>query len=165
MKNRNTIKQELKAIAKSKIKLDKKVYDYFMDNINIGMTDKEIVNMIYNILFGYYYEKNDFEFKIADFLLSQTSLKNHRKFNKLYFESFVNNCNVVFELLIKHNVVIVEEVVEYMEGYLGSIEFDIYHYVLDEINDYRDMLYTIKRFTRKQKIEKIRRNRAAKTGQ
>ena len=127
-----------------------------MDNINIGMTDKEIVNMIHSILFGYYYENDDFEYKIADFLLSQTSIKNHPKFDMLFVESFVNNCNAIFELLIKHNVVIEEAVVKYMEGYLGSIEFDIFHFVFDEINDYRSMINTIKLFTRKQKIEKIR---------
>jgi len=163
MKNRNTIKQELKAIAKSKIKLDKKVYDYFMDNVDsVRFNDREIVYLIHNFVSGYLYEKDDFEYKIADFLLTQISIKNHPKFDMLYVESFVNNCNAVFELIIKHNVVIVQEVVEYTEGYLKSIEFDIYHYVVDEIDDYRSMLNTIKLYTRKQKIENIRSKKRSK---
>ena len=73
-KNRMTLKKELKAIAKSTDIMDKEEYTYFMENVKIGFTDLEIVNMIYNLLSGYLYQKDDFEYKIADFLFTQLTI-------------------------------------------------------------------------------------------
>ena len=161
-KNRRIVKNELKAIAISKVKLDKQVYDYFMDNINIGLTDKEIVNLIYNILYRYEFDNEDYEIIIADFLFTQISIRNHPKFNELYANSYVFNKKNNFELLLKHNVAIVQEVVKFMEGYLESIEIDIYYHLGYQMDDYRSMLNTIKLYTRKQKIENIRNKKRIK---
>jgi len=162
-KERKIIKKELTTIAKSGTMIDMQVYDYFMDNLDsVKFNEREIVYLIHSLVNGYFYQKDDFEYKIADFLFTQTSIKNHLKFDMLYVESFVNNSNDIFELLLRHNVVIVKEVVEYAEEYLESIEFDIYYYVVDEINDYHSMLNTLKLNTRKQKIENIRSKKRSK---
>ena len=155
-KNRMTLKKELKAIAKSTDIMDKEEYTYFMENVKIGFTDLEIVNMIYNLLSGYLYQKDDFEYKIADFLFTQLTIKDNTKFIEIYAESFKNNNKVNFELLLRHNVVIVPELVEFMENHLKDIENNIYYAVVEKIDNYRDMLNVIKLYTRKQKIENIR---------
>ena len=73
MKDRMTIKKELKAIAQSTYKMDNLAFNYFMNNvIKVGFNDREKVYLIWDLLNGYYYEKEDLEFYIADFLLKET---------------------------------------------------------------------------------------------
>ena len=92
MKDRMTLKKELKAIAQSTCKMDTDIYNYFMNNVyKVGFNDREIVYLIWDLLNGYYYEKEDLELYVADFLLNETTIKNHTKFNELYVESYVGN--------------------------------------------------------------------------
>lgn len=159
MKDRMTLKKELKAIAQSTCKMDTDIFNYFMNNVyKVGFNDREIVYLIWDLLNGYYYEKEDLELYVADFLFNETTIKNHTKFNELYVESYINNCNAVFDLLIKHNIIIIPEVIESAESYFENVQYDIYYRfvrvkVLDE---YKNMLNTLKIYSRKQKIEKFK---------
>lgn len=160
MKSRMILKKELKAIAQSNFKIDTEVYNYFMNNIyKVGFTNRELIYLIYDLISGYFYEKEDLEISIADFLLNETTIRNHAKFNELFIESYVCNCKAIFELLVKHNVIIEPEVIEFTENHFETIEYDIYYYVveeIDEIDEMKNMLNTLKLNFRKQKIENIR---------
>jgi len=157
MKDRMILKKELKAIAQSDYKIDNEVYNYFMNNVyKVGFTDREIVFLIYDLLSGYFYEKEDLEISIADLLFNETTIRNHAKFNELFIESFVCNCKAIFELLLKHNVIIETKVIDFTENHFESIQYDIYYYVVEEIDEMKSMLNTLKLNFRKQKIENIR---------
>jgi len=163
LKNRMTIKKEIKAIVKSETVIDKQVYDYFMDNVDsVKFNDREIVFMIHNILFEYSFDKDDYAIKIADYLLRQTSLRIHGKFSEIYANAFVYNNKVNFELLLRHNACIEQELIEFAEEYLKSVELDIYFHLDSRIDDYRSMLSILKLNTRKQKIENIRSKKRTK---
>lgn len=150
------LKKELKAIAQSDFKIDTEIYNYFMNNVyKVGFTNRELIYLIYDLLCGYFYEKEDLETSIADFLFNET-IRNHAKFNELFIESYVCNCKAIFELLLKHNVIIEPEVIEFTENHFKSIEYDIYYYVVEEIDEMKSMLNTLKLNFRKQKIENIR---------
>ena len=151
------IKKELKLIAKSKYKIDKQVYDYFMNNVDsIKFNNREIIYLIHDIMFENVFDKDDYEFKIADYLFRQTSLRIHRKLSEIYANAFVYNNKVNFELLLRHNACIEQKLIEFAEEYLESVELDIYYHLNSRIDDYRSLLSILKLNTRKQKIENIR---------
>lgn len=76
----------------------------------------------------------------------------------------LNNSKVTFELLLRNNVAIEEEVIQIAEEYLECFEKDTYYDLVDMINNYRNMIYILKQSARKQKIEKIRnKNRSNKS--
>ncbi len=157
MKKRMTIKKELKAIAQSTYKMDNLAFNYFMNNvIKVGFNDREKVYLIWDLLNGYYYEKEDLEFYIADFLLNETTMKNHEKFKILYIESYISNCYAISELLIKHNIIIEAEVIEFAESYFENVQNDKYYRLVNEIDEYKNMLDKLKIYFRKQKIENIK---------
>lgn len=157
MTDRMILKKQLKFIAKSDIKIDTEIYNFFMDNLHkIGFTDREIVFLIYDLLSGYIYEKEDLEIAIANILFNETTIKNHAKFNELFIESYICNCNDIFQLLIKHNVIIEPEVIEFAEYHFENIQYDIFYYIEEEIDETKNMLNTLKLNFRKQKIENIR---------
>jgi len=159
-KERMVLKKELKAIAKSDIKIDKEIYTYFMDNVKgVKFTDNEVVYLIHNFIYGYYFEEEDLEIKIVDFLFTQTTIKNHEKFDQLYIDSFENCCNASFELLIKHNIIILPKVILFAESYFKCIEHEIYFFIVQKIDEYKYMLNTLKIYSRKQKIENIRKRK------
>lgn len=163
MKSRMILKKELKAIAQSNYGIDKQVYDYYVNNYStIGFSDREIVFMIHNILFRYEFNKDDYAIKIVDYLFNQTKVRNHRKFNEIYTNALLNNDKVTFELLLKNNVAIEEEVIQIAEEYLECFEQDTYYDLVDTINNYRNMIYILKQSARKQKIEKIRNKNRTK---
>ena len=75
MTDRMILKKQLKFIAKSDIKIDTEIYNFFMDNLHkIGFTDREIVFLIYDLLSGYIYEKEDLEIAIANILFNEIKL-------------------------------------------------------------------------------------------
>lgn len=85
------LKKELKAIAQSNYGIDKQVYDYYVNNYStIGFSDREIVYMIHNILFRYEFNKDDYAIKIIDYLFTQSTIRNHRKFNEIYTNALLN---------------------------------------------------------------------------
>lgn len=98
-----TIKKELKLMAQSIYTLDKQEYDYFMSNVkHIGFTDKEIVYLVHDIMFDNEFEKDDYEYKIVKYLLTQTSLRIHRKYTEIYANAFIFNIKVNSDLLLKY---------------------------------------------------------------
>jgi len=164
MQSRMTVKKELKAIAQSNNGIDKQEYDYFMDNIkHIGFTDREIGYLIFDLLYGYWFQKDDYELKIADFLFNQTSNRSHPRFNDLFIDSFFDYSIVTFELLLRNNVTIEETVIENIEMHLEDIELGFNSITIEKINILRNRLNTLKQYARKQKIEKIRNETRTKS--
>lgn len=155
-KTRMTIKKELKAIAQSGCKIDKVVFEYFMSNFDkAGFNDREIVYLICDLLYEYNFEDEDLEISIVNYLLKNTSMKNHRKLNLLLYNSVIHRVTPVFELCLKNNVII-------LPGHIGFIDFfledsELYNdYEIEDINEYYRKSNILKLYLRKQQIEKIR---------
>lgn len=161
---RMIIKKKLKLIAKSTNKFNEDIFDYYMDYIDeIGFTDREIGYLIFDILFGFRFNKNDYEIKVADYLFKISSLKSHPAFNRLLLNSVYNSSAVTLELLLKHNIVIEQNIIDSVEDYLNHIEQSSYIDLDYYINTCRQRMTLLQQFARKQKIGKIvnkKRNKA-----
>lgn len=155
-KTRMTIKKELKAIAQSGCKIDKVVFDYFMSNVDkAGFNDREIVYLICDLLYEYNFEDEDLEISIVNYLLKNTSIKNHRKLNLLLYNSVIHRVTPVFDLFLKNNVIILPEYIDFIDFFLKDIELNN-DYEVEDINEYYRKSNILKLYLRKQKIENIR---------
>lgn len=62
-KERIELKRKLREISKSEYPIDNETYNFFMETVNeVNPTQKEMINMIHNLMKFYYLDENDIEF-------------------------------------------------------------------------------------------------------
>ena len=119
------LKRKLREIAKSDNPLNQSECDYFKQIFDeVKLTQKEIINMIYYMVKDYYYNIEDHELNIIEFLMQHLthSNKGHLKLSVLYLAAMYNSCEHTFKLLLKYDIQIVYEVFESAKRYVAELK-------------------------------------------
>lgn len=124
-KERLNLKRILRDITKSDYPIDEESRDYFIQHFNEAkFTQKEIINMIYNLFNDYYYEDDDYELIIVDLLLMklQNEYKKNQKLSLFYFVALDDCCQNKLNLLLKYDVAITSEVMTVVNNYVIDLK-------------------------------------------
>lgn len=163
-KERIELKRKLREISKSEYPIDNDTYNFFLETVNeVNPTQKEMINMIHNLMKFYYLDENDIELNLADFLLNKITNENlnHYKLSSLYYVAICNNCIPVFEMLLIYNIPVIQEVYDDLNEYVKNLEE--YRFMNPFVNffEVKDMFEDLTIHYRKNKIEHLKSNIAA----
>ena len=145
-KERIELKRKLREIAKSESPMNMNTCDYFKQIFDeVKPTQNEITNMIYYMIKDYYYNIEDHELTIIEFLMQHLthSNKGHLKLSVLYLAAMYNSCEHTFKLLLKYDIQIVDEVFESAKRYVAELKTHKFMYPYIDQDEATRMYETI----------------------
>lgn len=164
-KERIELKRKLREISKYEYLIDNNTCNFFVQTVNeVNPTQKEMINMIYNLMKFYYLDENDTELYLADYLLNKIKNENlnHYKLSSLYYVAIYDNCIPVFEMLLRYNIPVIQEVYDDLNEYVKNIEgYNVFMYPFLNLFEIKEMFEDLTIQFRKNKIEHLKSNIAA----
>lgn len=145
-KEKIELKRKLREIAKSESPMNMNTCDYFKQIFaEVKPTQKEITNMIYYMVKDYYYNIEDHELNIIEFLMQHLtdSNKGYLKLSVLYLAAMYNSCEHTFKLLLKYDIQIVDEVFKSAKRYVAELKTHKFMYPYIDQDEATRMYETI----------------------